>query len=137
MTMRELDQYAAMKAELDELREYIKRLESGVVHDRVQGSMDEHPYTLRTFDVEGIAPKNVDKVQGLRNMLMAKEYELSAALWTIEEWMRSVGDAQIRRVIRMRFMQGMSWAKVARRVYGSHNECTARNAMTRYLEKIS
>jgi len=135
VTMRELDQYAAMKAELDELREYIKRLESGVVHDRVQGSMDEHPYTLRTFDVEGIAPKNVDKVQGLRNMLMAKEYELSAALWTIEEWMRSVKDSQVRRAIRLKFIEGWTWPKVSRRVYGSPSECTARSAVRRYVEK--
>ena len=134
MTMHDLDQYAAMREEVKEIREQIKRLEAGIVHDRVQGSMDEHPYTMRTVAVEGIPPKRATKTQELRNMLLAKEYELSAALWKIEAWMKSVKDSQVRRAIRMR-VDGKAWTTVSLRVFGSANKSTAYMAVERCLKK--
>ncbi|MCI9009294.1 MAG: hypothetical protein HFI13_14505 [Lachnospiraceae bacterium] len=54
----------------------------------------------------------------------------------IEQWIRSIEDGQIRCVFRMRYLDGMSWVKIAEKTgYGGREDYVRLVLRDRYLEK--
>ena len=54
----------------------------------------------------------------------------------VEQWIRSIEDGQIRCVFRMRYLDGMSWVKIAEKTgYGGREDYVRLVLRDRYLEK--
>lgn len=54
----------------------------------------------------------------------------------VEQWIRSIEDGQIRCVFRMRYIDGMSWVKIAEKTgYGGREDYVRLVLRDRYLEK--
>lgn len=54
----------------------------------------------------------------------------------VEQWIRSIEDGQIRCVFRMRYLDGMSWVKIAEKTgYGGKEDYVRLHIRDKYLKK--
>lgn len=128
MTKEDLKQYRHIQQEIHDLERRIAR--GQVVSDVVTGSSDNYPYTQHPISICGVAMD--DKIS---KQYRKKRDRLKEKCLEIEEWLESVDDSLIRRVIRHRFIDGLSWRQIAYRVGGENTEDGVRMAIERYLEK--
>lgn len=139
MTIQELEQYADLKKELADLRKRIEHLsgKSSVVHDTVRGSMSEFPYCSHTIRIDGVSNRSARLVKSLAQQYARKEAALLEQTILIESWMDTIRDAKIRRIVRYRYEDGLTWMEVSRRVYGHRSENRARMTLNRYFTHCS
>lgn len=121
ITLRDLEQYEDLRKERKELQERITYLKqtADVQHARVRGSMDGWPYVERSFTVTGMSKARSKALTESLIRYSQLEAEIAAKLREIEDWIATVGDARVRRILRLRYVDGKSWRMVAQKVYGS------------------
>ena len=54
-------------------------------------------------------------------------------LQTIEDWLQTVPDANVRACVRWHYLCGLDWSETCRKTYGYYNSHTARTAVYRFL----
>lgn len=128
MTKEMLEQYTSLQAEIKELEEEIERNKT-VVSDTVSGSSDVWPYTQHPIMVQGLP----DKVYTLNAILSRRSQRLQEQRKEIEAFLDSVEESHIRRIIKLRYLEGKRWNQVADIMGGT--EDSNRKTMERYLEK--
>lgn len=143
VTKESLAQYLDMCAEIEELRAKITRIEQaieriesqGTVRDAVKGGAGG----LQTFHIEGFPYPEYDKLivslARRRARLYAFEAEQTEKVREIEEFLSGIDDSHIRRIINLRFVEGLSWNGVADRIGGNASEDSVRKAFTRYISR--
>lgn len=130
MTKRRLEQYSSIKAEIKELKEEIKKREARRMTDTVTGSSPEYPFTKHTVTIEGVDYGS----DLLTRRLKEKEYLLDEERIYIEKWLNTVGDSLIRRIIRLKYVECMTWQQVAFRI-GKHDEQYPRKKIDKFLKE--
>lgn len=98
MTRKLLEDYPHICAELQELE---KELHEPVA-DSVSGSGLNFPYTQHTVSIRGVPPK-------LAALKVKKEAEKAE----IEQFIHSLPNSKLRRIVNYRVIHGMSWEQVA------------------------
>ena len=138
-----LIQYSDLQQECKEVREKIEKLErqiekiesDGAVVDKVRGGDGG----LQSFKIEGFPYPEYSRKKTLLNMRKATlcelEMELLETLNGVEEFIASIEDSHIRRIINLRFIENLSWNKVADRIGGGNTEDSVRMALNRFMEK--
>ena len=138
-----LIQYSDLQQECKEVREKIEKLEKqiakiesdGAVVDKVRGGDGG----LQSFKIEGFPYPEYSRKKTLLNMRKATlcelEMELLETLNNLEEFIASIEDSHIRRIINLRFIENLSWNKVADRIGGGNTEDSVRMALNRFMEK--
>lgn len=150
-----LVQYSSMKEEIDEVREKIDKLEFEIdeiqkkiakiesgetVKDKVYGGEGG----LQPFNIEGVPLKEYDrrKTDLLTKKLMLNqrkstleilEFELLRKTNEVEEFISSIEDSNMRRIINLRFLHNMTWVQVARKI-GGNTEGSVKMAFQRFME---
>ncbi len=76
------------------------------------------------------------RIDALKAKRDSKRREWERAVQEIETWLDTVEDADVRSIVRWRFIMGYSWKRTSREVYGVDNYYRARKKFTRYFEKI-
>ncbi len=67
-----------------------------------------------------------------KNALNRRKAQVEA----VEQWIRNIEDGQVRCIFRMRYMEGMSWVKIAEKTgYGGREDYVRRHIRDKYLEK--
>ena len=138
MTQEKMQQYRQLAGEIAELEERLKRARRRVtvVADTVRGSSEAFPYCARTVTVRGVAARRVraiERIERLRRVRLARSKELLAE---IEMFLDGIEDARMRRLLSLRYVDGLEWRAVARRVYGAPvYEDAARKAVARFFEE--
>ena len=61
--------------------------------------------------------------------------ELLETLNQVEEFIASVTDSRMRRIITLRFIENLSWNKVADRIGGGNSEDGVRMSFERFMKK--
>ena len=61
--------------------------------------------------------------------------ELEAETERIEEWTLALDDQRVGSAIRMHYIHGINWARVARTVYGYSDKDVCRKEVKRYMER--
>ena len=139
MTVEKLEQYRALADEINDLeqrRRKAARRANIIVSDTVRGSSDTWPYCARTVKITGVAARHVRSIQRIDLLRRRRQMAAKALLSEIEAFLGTIGDARIRRMIEMHYIQGQTWRQVAGRVYGSPAyEDAARMAAKRFLDK--
>lgn len=112
MTIQDLEQYRGITAEIKALE-----MEIDVLYDvRRFPTVKQNPgYSSTPGDPTG---RNAMKIIELKEQLLAQQERWSEAALKIEQWLQSVGDAEIRSIIRWRYILGLSWKQTGKRVYG-------------------
>ena len=137
-----LIQYSDLQQECKEVREKIEKLENqiekiesdGVVVDKVRGGDGG----LQSFKIEGFPYPEYSRKKTLlyarKATLSELEMELLETLNEVEEFIASIKDSHIRRIVNLRVVDGLSWGEVARRI-GGNTEDSVRMAFNRFIEQ--
>jgi len=141
--------YCEMKEEIKDIRARIKKLDKflenpPVVSDTVKGTRKDG--TIGPIRITGIPqPMYARKLQireRYRQLLEKKEAELLELTCQVEEYIQSIGKADLRIMFRLYYIDGLSWIKVAaamnrmfpkKKVPYTEDSCRMRN--NRFFEK--
>lgn len=138
-----LIQYSDLQQEIIELQERKKALEKqfklfldgGTVTDMVTGGSGG----IQHFKIEGFPVVAYEKA---RNALQKniqriedKYTELLELQNDVEEYIESIEDSRMRRIIRMRFLDKLTWNQVADNIGGGNTEDSVRMAFNRFIEE--
>lgn len=138
-----LIQYSDLQEEIKEVRQRIEQTERQIerieskktVCDKVMGGEGG----LQSFKIEGFPYPEYSRKKTLLYSRKAKltslEMELLETLNKVEEFIASVDDSRMRRIINLRFIEGLSWNKVADRIGGGNTEDSVRKAFDRFIER--
>ena len=138
-----LIQYSDLQQECKEVREKIEKLEKqidriekdGNVIDKVRGGEGG----LQSFKIEGFPYPEYNRKKTLlyarKATLVELEMELLETLNQVEEFIASIKDSHIRRIISLRIVDNLSWNKVADRIGGGNTEGSVKMAFQRFMEK--
>lgn len=143
ITKEILIQYSDLQEEIKELRQRIEKTErqieriekDGAVLDKVMGGEGgKHPYKIEGFPYPEYSRKKT-LLYSRRATLTSLEMELLETLNQVEEFIANVDDSRMRRIINLRFIEGLSWNKVADHIGGGNTEDGVRMAFNRFMEK--
>lgn len=138
-----LIQYSDLQQEIIELQDRKKDLEKqfksfldgGTVTDMVTGGSGG----IQHFKIEGFPVVAYEKA---RNALQKniqriedKYTELLELQNDVEEYIESITDSRMRRIIRMRFLDKLTWNQVADNIGGGNTEDSVRMAFNRFIEE--
>lgn len=138
-----LIQYSDLQEEVKEVRERIERTEmqiakieeDGNVIDTVSGGSGG----IQNFKIEGFPYPEYSRKKTLlyarKATLASLELELMEMLNQVEEFIASVDDSRMRRIITLRFNDNLSWLKVAERIGGNSTADSVRMEFNRFMEK--
>ena len=138
-----LTQYSDLQEEVKEVRERIERTEKqiarieeeGKVIDTVSGGSGG----IQHFKIEGFPYPEYSRKKSLlyvrKATLVNLEMELTETLNQVEEFIAGVEDSRIRRIITLRFIENLSWNKVADRIGGGNTEDSVKKMFYRFMEK--
>lgn len=140
-----LVQFADMQEEVKDIRKraegvrkQLERLETGgTVIDTVKGTRQDG--TFGSIRIEGFPC--VDHEKKLRNLqsylrkLAEAEEKLLELTNAAEEYINGIEDSRMRRIVRYRFLDGLSWNEVAGRLGGNNTEGSVKMAFGRFFEK--
>lgn len=136
-------QYADLQKECKEVREKIEKLEKdiekieseGSVVDKVSGGNGG----LQSYRIEGFPYPEYSRKKTLlyarEATLTELEMELLETLNEVENFIATIKDSHIRRIINLRVVEGLSWNKVADHMGGNNTEDSVRKIFERYIEK--
>lgn len=137
-----LIQYSDLQEEVKEVRERIDKTEKqiakieddGNVVDSVRGGDGG----IQHFKIEGFPYPEYSRKKTLlyarKATLASLELELMETLNQVEEFIKSVDDSRMRRIITLRFVDNLSWNKVADRIGGNNTEDSVKKAFYRFME---
>lgn len=138
-----LMQYVQMKEEVKDIKKRIDKLEKykeqikqeGTVKDSVTGGYGG----IQHFVVEGIPFPEYTKINRLiyqRQRRLVEQTERLLELQNeVEEYIESINDSRMRRIISMRIIDNMTWQQVAQNIGGNNTADSVRKAFDRFLEK--
>lgn len=138
-----LTQYSDLQEEVKEVRNRIESTEKqiakieeeGNVVDTVSGGSGG----IQHFKIEGFPYPEYSRKKSLlyvrKATLASLEMELLETLNRVEEFIASVEDSRIRRIITLRFIENLSWNKVADRIGGGNTEDSVKKSFYRFMEK--
>lgn len=138
-----LTQYSDLQEEVKEVRNRIESTEKqiakieeeGNVIDTVSGGSGG----IQHFKVEGFPYPEYSRKKSLlyvrKATLVNLELELTETLNQVEEFIAGVEDSRIRRIITLRFIENLSWNKVADRIGGGNTEDSVKKMFYRFMEK--
>lgn len=138
-----LTQYSDLQEEVKEVRNRIESTEKqiakieeeGNVIDTVSGGSGG----IQHFRIEGFPYHEYSRKKSLlyvrKATLVNLELELTETLNQVEEFIAGVEDSRIRRIITLRFIENLSWNKVADRIGGGNTEDSVKKMFYRFMEK--
>lgn len=142
VTKEVLSQYIDLQEEVKEVQQKIRKLETeiakieadGNVVDSVSGGNGGNQH----FRIEGFPYPEYSRKRTLlysrKATLQLLEDDLIEKNNEVEEFIASVKDSRIRRIINLRFIEKLSWNKVADRIGGGNTEDSVRKAFDRFME---
>ena len=138
-----LIQYSDLQEEVKEVRERIDKTEKQIAKLEVEGNVVDSVSGgnggTQHFKIEGFPYPEYSRKKTLlyarKATLASLEMELMETLNKVEEFIASVDDSRMRRIITLRFIDNLSWNKVADRIGGNNTEDSVRKAFTRFMEK--
>lgn len=118
-------------ADLEELN-----WKKNVARDTVRGSNPEFPYEPRSFSVSGVAITfaEADKLKE-QGRVLEERYKAAVAVKEAAEKFICNAPPRIQRIIRWRYIKGLSWDETALKIGGRASAESIRKEMNRFLKK--
>lgn len=152
-----LIQYSDLQEEVKEIRKKIEKLEERIpkiqqrineiekgetVKDKVRGGLGG----IQSFQIEGVPLKEYSErktdllqkkllLNSRKSTLEILEFDLLKKTNEIEEFIANIDDSRMRRIINLRFIEGLSWEKVAICIGGNNTEDSVRMSFNRFMDK--
>lgn len=145
MTKELLAQYVDLQEEIKDLRRRIRDIESKIEQMKVEGTVFDsvkgtrHDGTIGSIRIEGFPyPRYDEKLEKLycyKEQLEKAELKAVELTNKVEEYINSIADSRMRRIIRYRYIDKLSWTAVASRIGGNNTAESVKKAFYRFLEK--
>ena len=129
MTIKELEEYRALIAEIDALNKQIESL-----YDTYHSPSTEGKGSLKS-STKSPVEKALTKIQLLEQVYLDRIQELQEQANRIETWVSQVDDPFIRSCIRYHYLLGYSWSETSKKMYGYNSYYNARKVVFRYIGK--
>ena len=140
MTKEDLEQLCDLRKEIAELEYKIARLSSRgsrIVSDKVQASSKDFPYTQTTVKIEGYDyagdQKSRRQLRQKRILLQQRKEQAEALELRITQYINSIPDSGIRRIIDYKYIEGYTWEKIGRIFHCDRT--TAEKRVSNYLKE--
>ena len=157
VTKHILDQYSDLRKEIEEVQEKIDKLnveipkikkriheiENGEkVKDKVRGGDGGN----QSFNFEGIPIKEYEQKKTAlyskkllliqrKTTLELLKLEIEQKQNDVEEYIASIDDSRMRRIVSMRYIDNLSWNQVADRIGGGNTEGSVKMAFQRFMKE--
>ena len=100
---------------------------------------------IQGFVIEGVPVVEYEKKKSdllLKKLMLNQrkstlellEFDILEKANEVEEFIKSVDDSRMRRIINLRFIEGLSWNQVADRIGGNNTEDSVKKAFYRFME---
>lgn len=141
VTKEVLSQYIDLQEEIKEVRQKIRKLESDIEKIEKEGnvvdSVSGGSGGTQHFRIEGFPYPDYSRKRTLlysrKATLQLLEDDLLQKNNEIEEFIASVQDSRIRRIINLRFIEKLPWNIVASRIGGGNTEDGVRKSFERFM----
>ena len=128
MTIEELEAYRGIVSDIKALDADIKALydsrKSPTGHEGIGGSEPGDP-----------TGRSAMKIIEMKEKLIAKQEEWIGVKLSIEQWLDTVEDSEIRSIVRWHYILGLNWKKTSYKVYGRSDYYLARKRINRFFGK--
>lgn len=143
MTKTVLSQYDDLLRELKEVEQRIANIKAeirkiereGEVTDMVSGGYGG----IQHFTIQGFPEPEYRKKKALlrnREIIMnALKSEIEETVNDVQIYINSIEDSHIRRIVSMRYIDGMKWRQIAECIGGGNTEDAVRKVVERFLER--
>ena len=133
LTKRDLENAYHIAGEINDIERQIEALlqKSGIVGDTVR---DYRTGTGIPIAIYGYAEKEYRRLQRLVKKLEQKKKRLIEEKIRIEEELERIEEADIRRIIRLRYFDCLSWEAVAIAIDGTKSGDAMRKRLDKFLE---
>ena len=128
MTSKQLDQVFNLTREKRELEKMLLEIPdiTAVRYDSIGGS---------NSGISSPVQKIAEQREKIRELISMKLAEISVAEREILEYIFSINDSQIRRIMRLRHIELKSWLQVANTIGGNNTADSVRMMHDRYLKE--
>lgn len=138
-----LIQYSDLQEEVKEVRDRIDKTEKQITKIEDEGNVIDSVCGgnggIQHFKIEGFPYPEYSRKKTLlyarKATLASLEMELIETLNQVEEFIASVENSRMRRIITLRFINNLSWLKVAERLGGNSTADSVRMEFNRFMEK--
>lgn len=128
MTICDLKQYIHIQSELNALYEKLDDIQNNYVSDVVQGSYPVYPFTIHSIKIKGEDSERITAIQKRIDNLIQKSEE-------VESYIDAISDSYIRQIFTYKYIEGLSWKSVARKLGGYNTSDSVRMAAKRFFNK--
>lgn len=133
MDKETLKQYRFLKTEIKLLQSKIDAMSRRIESDVVTGSNSEFPYQPITIKISGYSLDSLNLNRN-KNLLKDRMDKAQKMVNEIDEFICSIEDSRTRLVFELRYMDGLNWMQISRRL-GSSDESYSRKVHDRYLNE--
>ena len=138
-----LVQYCDLKEEIKDIRKRVQKLKDDIVKIEQEGSVIDCVKGgyggIQNFKIQGFPyPEYTKKRTALMTrtaILTDMEMELLELTNKVEEYIQGIDDSRIRRILRFRYVDDMTWVQVAINMGGRTTEESVRKEHERFLAK--
>ena len=129
MTIEELENFKGLGSEVLAIQNEIDSLYSPVCcpNGQTGGGHSSTP--------SAPTERAVGRILDLKDKLGSTQDELAHEMETIEQWLETVSDAEIRSIIRWHYLLGLDWQRTNLKVYGYKSYYACRKRIMRYFGK--
>ena len=115
----------------------LNRKKKTVIKTNVKGSMHEFPYVEQHFKVQGttFTVKDDSRLRYEEKLLEQQKANAEQVKLQVEEWMLTI-PSRMQRIIRYRYLEGMSWGQVAVKMGRRATADRVRMELERFLKEI-
>lgn len=136
LTKKMLSQSLELRKEIKDLKARIAKVEkrNDIVSDTVQSSSG-FPYTQHSVGITGASARKYELLKKYNKKLDRFMIKLLQMQNEIEDFIEDLEDADLRRIMRYRYIDGFGWIKIMH-LMEYESESKARMKHDRFLEKI-
>lgn len=128
MTYSDLKQYIHIQSELNSLYDKLYEIQNNNISDVVRGSYPQYPFTIHSIKIKGEDTARIETLQKHIDDLRRKSDE-------IENFIESITDSYIRQIFTYKYIEGLSWQQVSRKLGGYNTSDSVRMAAKRFFNK--
>ncbi len=138
-----LSQYTSLREEIEEVTEKIYELERQIAKVEEEGSVKDKVIGgdggNQSFNIEGFPYPEYTRKKTLlytrKTTLEILKDDILEKTNEVEQFIATINDSHIRRIIDMRVLKNMTWKNIAMRMGGGNSEDSVRKMYERFLEK--
>lgn len=140
-----LEQYTDIREEERDLLRRIQSLNDQICNMEMSGYMVADSVSCGRKGKKALGSRKIqgfplplyeqkkERLKTYKLQLELADAKLLETLNEVEEYVESIEDGRIRRIMRYRYIDNLSWIQVAHRMGGRHTADSCRNARDRYL----